>query len=132
VTTRPATKEERQLALLWLAAAASALALRPLWLAIAPLLRPCVFRSLAGFPCPTCGTTRAATAFLDGNPITAFTANPLAAAAGFLSVVGAPLAALWAVARWPLPVVPTPLPGWIRIGAVALIAINWLYIIATA
>jgi len=129
VTTRPATKEERQLAFLWLAAAASAVVLRPLWLAIAPLLRPCVFRSLTGIPCPTCGTTRAATAFLDGHLIAAFAANPLAAAMGLLFVVGAPLASVWAVARWPVPVLPTPLPGWIRIGAVALIAANWLYVI---
>ena len=129
MTTRPATKEERQLAFLWLAAAASAVVLRPLWLAIAPLLRPCVFRSLTGIPCPTCGTTRAATAFLDGHLIAAFAANPLAAAMGLLFVVGAPLASVWAVARWPVPVLPTPLPGWIRIGAVALIAANWLYVI---
>jgi hypothetical protein len=129
VTTRTTTPEERQLAYLWLAAAASALALRPLWLAIAPLLRPCIFRSLTGVPCPTCGATRAATAFLGGNLIAAFTANPLAAAMGLLFVVGAPLATLWAIARWPIPVLPSPLPTWLRIGAVALIAANWLYVI---
>jgi hypothetical protein len=125
-------REERQLALLWLAAAASALALRPLWLAVTPLLRPCVFRSITGFPCPTCGTTRAATAFLDGNLIAAFTANPLAAAAGLLFVVGAPLAVLWAVARLPVPELPSPLPGWMRIGAITLIAANWIYVILIA
>jgi hypothetical protein len=129
VTTRPATREERQLALLWLAAAVSALALRPLWLAAAPLLRPCTFRSLTGVPCPTCGATRAATAFLDGNLIAAFAANPLASAMGLLFVVGAPVAAVWAVARWPVPVLPTPLPLWIRIGAVATLAANWTYVI---
>lgn len=129
MTTRTTTPEERQLAYLWLAAAASALALRPLWLAIAPLLRPCIFRSLTGVPCPTCGATRAATAFLGGNLIAAFTANPLAAAMGLLFVVGAPLATLWAIARWPIPVLPSPLPTWLRIGAVALIAANWLYVI---
>lgn len=129
MTTRPASREERQLAFLWLAAAASALALRSLWLAAAPILRPCVFRAITGIPCPTCGTTRAATAFLDGDLISAFAANPLAAAAGLLFVVGAPLAALWSIARWPVPVLPTPIPGWMRIGAVALIAGNWLYVI---
>jgi hypothetical protein len=132
VTTRIATREERQLALLWLAAAASAVALRPLWLAIAPLLRPCIFRSLAGFPCPTCGTTRAATAFLDGNLSAALAANPLAAVGGLLFVVGAPLAAIWTVARRPVPVLSTPPSGWSRIGALALIAANWLYLIIAA
>jgi len=97
-----------------------------------PLLRPCVFRSLTGFPCPTCGTTRAATTFLEGNLITAFSANPLAAAAGLLFVVGAPVATLWAVAQWPVPVLPTPFPMWVRIGAVVLIAANWIYVILIA
>jgi hypothetical protein len=129
VTTRTATREERQLALLWLAAAVSAVALRPLWLAIAPIFRPCVFRSLTGIPCPTCGTTRAATAFLDGQLTAAFTASPLAAAVGLLFVVGAPLAALWALAKWPVPVMPMPLPRWVRIAAAALIAANWTYVI---
>jgi hypothetical protein len=129
VTTRIATREERQLALLWLAAAVSAAALKPLWLAVVPLLRPCVFRSLTQIPCPTCGTTRAASAFLDGRLITAFAANPLAAAAGLLFVVGAPLAVLWTFARWPLPVLPTPFPRWSRITAVSLIVTNWAYVI---
>ena len=129
MTTRTATREERQLAYLWLAAAASALALRPLWLLIAPLLRPCVFRSLTGVPCPTCGTTRAATAFLDGNLIAAVAANPLAAMAGLLFVVGAPLATLWAIFRWRVPELPAPLPIWIRVCAVVVLVANWLYVI---
>ena len=132
MTIRPATKEERQLAFLWLAAAVSALALRPLWLAITPLLRPCVFCSLTGFPCPYCGTTRAATTFLDGDLLAAFAANPLASVVGLLFVVGAPLATLWAFARWPLPLLPTPLPLWVRIGAVLLLVVNWLYVISVA
>lgn len=130
--TRAATGEERQLALLWLVAAASALALKPLWLALTLHLRPCVFHSLTGIPCPTCGTTRAATAFLDGNLVAAFAANPLAAVVGVLFVAGAPLAALWTVARGPVPVLPAPLPGWSRALAVALIVANWLYVIGTA
>ena len=120
------------MAFLWLAAAASALALRPLWLAAAPILRPCVFRAITGIPCPTCGTTRAATAFLNGEFLTAFAANPLAAGFGLLFVVGAPLATLWAIARWPVPLLSTPIPMWIRVGAVALVAINWLWVLASA
>ena len=132
MTARSATREERQLAYLWLAAAVSALALKPLWLAVVPALRPCIFRSLTGVPCPTCGTTRAAAAFLDGNLMAALTANPLAAAAGLLFVVGAPLSVLWAITRWPVPVLPTPLPIWVRIGAVVLILANWLYVITAS
>jgi hypothetical protein len=98
-------------------------------LALAPQLRPCNFRSLTGIPCPTCGTTRAATAFLNGDLLTAFAANPLAATAGLLFVVGAPVAVLWTIARWPLPALPTPLPRWSRIAVVALIAVNWVFVI---
>lgn len=130
MTTRPATREERQLAILWLVAAVSAVALKPLWLAFAPHLRPCLFYSLTGIPCPTCGTTRAAMAFLDGNLMAALAANPLATAAGLLFVIGAPLAALWAIARWPVPAFPRPLPRWIRAVAVSLILANWLYLIS--
>ena len=126
---RSTTKDERQLALLWLAAAVSAIVLRPLWLAAAPHFGSCVFRSLTGIPCPSCGTTRAATAFLQGDLITAFINNPLAALAGLLFVVGAPIAVIWTTARWSVPSLSNPLPFWVRIGAVCLIAANWIYLI---
>ena len=129
---RSATKNERQLALLWLAAAVSAIILRPLWLAAAPYLRSCVFRSLTGIPCPSCGTTRAATAFLQGDVMAAFINNPLAALAGLFFVVGAPIAVIWTTARWPVPSLSNPLPPWVRIAAVGLIAANWLYLILRA
>jgi len=132
VRVRSATKDERQLALLWLAAAVSAIALRPLWLAAAPHLRSCIFRSLTGVPCPTCGTTRAATAFLQGHVMTAFANSPLATLAGLLFVVGAPIAVIWTTARWPVPSLSNPLPPWVRIAAVGLIAANWLYLILRA
>ena len=132
VRVRSATKDERQLALLWLAAAVSAIVLRPLWLAAAPHLRSCIFRSLTGVPCPTCGTTRAATAFLQGHVMTAFANSPLATLAGLLFVVGAPIAVIWTTARWPVPSLSNPLPPWVRIAAVGLIAANWLYLILRA
>lgn len=125
-------RSDRQLALLWLAAAASAVALRPLWLALAPILRPCAFRTLTGIPCPTCGSTRAAVAFLDGHLLEALAANPLAAVAGLLFVAGAPVAAVFAARRRPLPATPTNLPLWLRIGFVALVAANWCFLILNA
>ena len=127
---RSTTKDEHQLALLWLAAAVSAVALRPLWLAAALHLHACVFRSLTGIPCPSCGTTRAATAFLEGDLMTAFINNPLAALAGLLFVVGAPIAVIWTTAKMSVPSLSNPLPTRVRIGAVFLIAANWLYLIA--
>jgi len=129
VITHRATHEERQLALLWFAAAVSAIVLRPLWLTVAPHLGSCVFRSLTGLPCPSCGTTRAATAFLHGHFLTAFANNPLAALAGLLFVAGAPIAVIWTTARWRVPSLPNPLSLRVRIGALCLIAANWIYLI---
>lgn len=130
--TRSITREERQLVLLWLVAAASALVLRPLWLVLAPHLQPCVFRSLTGLPCPTCGTTHAAVAFLHGNLASAFASNPLAALAAVLFVAGAPIATVWAFAGRAAVELPRPLPRWVRYGLVGVIAVNWLYLIVAS
>ena len=130
--TRPATRSERHLAFLWLAAAASAIALRPVWLAVAPYLRPCVFYSLTGIPCPSCGTTHAGVAFLHGDLAAAFAANPLAALAGLIFIVGAPLAAIWAIVRAPVAELRSPLPLWVRVGFFVVIGLNWLYLILVA
>lgn len=127
--TRSITREERQLVLLWLVAAASAVALRPLWLALAPHLRPCIFRTLTGLPCPTCGTTRAAVAFLHGDLVSAFVSNPLATLIGILFIAGAPIAALWVVSDGSGVEVPQKPPRWLRWILVGVIAVNWLYLI---
>jgi len=115
--------------LLWLVAAASAVALRPLWLALAPHLRPCIFRTLTGLPCPTCGTTRAAVAFLHGDLVSAFVSNPLATLIGILFIAGAPIAALWVVSDGSGVEVPQKPPWWLRWILVGVIAVNWLYLI---
>jgi hypothetical protein len=87
---------------------------------------------LTGVPCPTCGTTRAATAFLEGDLPAGFAANPLAAALGLAFVAGAPLAATWALARWPVPLLTKSNPGWRRIFVLLLVAVNWLYVIVAS
>lgn len=125
----PATNEGRRLALLWFTAVLSSLAFRPLWLALAPHLRPCFFRSLTGIPCPTCGTTRAATAFLNGDLGGAFVTNPLAALAGVVFVVGGMVAGVWAIAGWPAPRTRYLFPLWLRIALIGTIAVNWVYLI---
>jgi hypothetical protein len=64
--------------------------------------------------------------------MTSFVNNPLATMAGLLFVVGAPIAVIWTTARWPVPSLSNPLPPWVRITAVGLIAANWLYLILRA
>ena len=128
---RTATPTERQLAMLWGAAAVSAVVLRPLWIAISPHFRSCTFRNITGIPCPTCGTTRTALALLDFDFCTAFVVNPLATFAGIVFVVGGGLALVWVLLRGPTP---TWDLRWSRRwtwAIVGVILINWVYLILT-
>jgi len=127
---RSPDREERQIALLWAVSAVSALVLRPVWLAVAPFLPPCPFRVLTGVPCLTCGTTRAAVAFLDGRPLDALAANPLAALAGGAFVLGGLAAPLWVAARLPVPDLAAPLAPWTRIAIIVVLLANWVWVIA--
>lgn len=126
----PPTREARQLALLWGVAAASTTALRPLWLALVPVLPACPMRTLTGIPCPTCGTTRAAVALLHGDIPAALQANPLAALAGVGFVLGGLVALAWAWARGPLPALPGRLHWSVRAVVLALVAANWAWVMS--
>lgn len=125
---RAATADERQLAWVWAIAAASALILRPFWLALTPFLPPCPFRFLTGVPCPSCGTTHAAVALLHGHVLAALAANPLATVAGLGFVAGI-VAPLWVAARGLVPELPHPMPRWMRLAIIAAIAANWAWLI---
>ena len=93
----------------------------------------CPFRAVTGYPCLTCGATRCAIAFFHGNLSLAWSWNPLA----LLALCGVMLFDLYAVivllARSPrLRVI-----EWtraeknaVRIAVVALIAVNWAYLLA--
>jgi len=121
--------EERQLAWIWGLSAACALLFRPLWPAIPPLLPRCAFHALTGWPCPTCGTTRAALALLDGHPVQALIENPLMTILAVAFVTGGLLAPIWSLARLPIPVVPSIAGKPLRIAAVLVILSNWVYLL---
>jgi Protein of unknown function (DUF2752) len=128
---RPATREERQLAMLWAAAAISVSVLRPVWIAVAPHLGSCTFRNLTGIPCPSCGTTRTALALLDFDIGAALAVNPLAAIVGVAFIIGGGLALIWVVARGPIPTFNLRWSRWWTAAVVAAILINWVYLILT-
>jgi hypothetical protein len=130
VRLRAASREERQLAWLWGAVAACLLLLRPFWLALAPFAPACPFRAITGIPCPTCGTTHAALALLNGRLGEALAINPLATAAGLAFLLGGLLAPAWVTLRLPVPEVPVPLPGWARIAIIAVVLAGWGYLVA--
>lgn len=120
----------RQLAVLWGAVAVACLALLPLASQLAPGLLACPIKSHTGWPCPSCGTTRAMLALAELDPLAAFALNPLIVL-GFLGfVVCGVVAAIWALADRPLPGLPTRLPIPVRAAAVAVFVLNWLYLVA--
>jgi len=129
VRWRPAGPEERQLAWLWGAAALSALALRPLWLAAAPLLPACPLHHLTGIPCPTCGSTRAGLALLHADLLGALALNPLATLAGIAFVLGGVGAPLWVSFGGPVPEFPARWPLWTRLGVLGAILLNWVWLV---
>jgi hypothetical protein len=127
---RPLERDERQVALLWGVLALSSMLLRPLWLAVAPLLPACPFRALTGIPCLSCGTTRAAAALLHADPVAALALNPLATLAGVAFIGGGLVAPLWALAALPVPQLGTPAPRAFRLALVLALLANWAWVIA--
>lgn len=52
---------------------------------------PCVFKNITGIPCPSCGSTRAVVAILNGRFMEAFLLNPL----GYLLIILAIALPIW-------------------------------------
>jgi len=126
---RAATHTERQLAMLWGAAAVSTVVLRPVWIAVGPHLGSCTFRRLTGIPCPTCGTTRTALALLDLDLGAAIVVNPLAALSGVLFIAGGLAASAWVLLRGPMPILGLRWSrGWTA-ATIGLVLVNWIYLI---
>lgn len=90
----------------------------------------CVFKAVTGWPCPTCGGTRALAALAAGEVLQALRANPLVCGAGLAAGAWTPLALASAVFGWPrLRVSVGPRVAAIARAAVAtLAAACWLYL----
>ncbi len=124
-----ASPQARAALLAWGGAALLALLVRPAWPVAAAWLPACTFHELTGLACPTCGTTRAALALLEGDVLTALWINPLAAAAGAAFLGGGVLALVWAIAGLPVPLRALGTArGWAVALGVAAVA-NWIYLI---
>ena len=121
----------RQLGLLWGAVASSLILLSPLAPRLAAGLWSCPWKELTGWACPGCGTTRAALALSQFDPMHALTHYPLPTLAWMLLIVGGLVAGGLALLGKPLPRWPRSLPVRMRIGLVAAVLLNWGYSIAT-
>ena len=125
-----AVDSSRQLGFLWGATALASVALAPLAPALASSLPPCPFHLVTGFPCATCGSTRAALALARLDVAGAFLMNPLAAASMLVFVLGGFVAFGLALAGRGVRE-PRRYPLSLRLLALASVAANWAFLIAT-
>lgn len=119
--------------LVWLAVSAAALAGGAAWLWIGLRWPQCPFLAMTGWPCLTCGATRATIAVFHANFLQALSWNPLA----FLALCGVAVFDLYAaivlLARLPR----LRLVDWtgkerniVRIAVVCVLLLNWAYLLA--
>jgi hypothetical protein len=119
--------------LVWLAVSVTAAVGGAIWLRLGfPTLR-CPFLAVTGYPCLTCGATRCAIAFLRADFFAAWLWNPLA----LVALCGVALFDVYAlivlITRGPrLRLVDWTRPekNAVRIAVIALIAVNWIYLLA--
>lgn len=119
----------RQLGFLWGGAALACAAAAPWASAFAKGLPPCPFHWLTGFPCATCGGTRALVALSRFDFGAALSWNPLVAVAGILFVIGG-IAALSMAALGREVRLPNPSMG-VRVAFGLAFASNWVFLLAT-
>ena len=125
---RPPDRQDRQVAALWMVCAASAVVLRPLWIAAAGFFPPCLWHSWTGWPCPGCGTTRAVVRLLHADPAGALAVNPLAACAVVAFVAGGLVSPVWFACGGRRPYLTEGhRPAWVAAFVVAVLA-NWAWL----
>ncbi|HMF08115.1 MAG TPA: DUF2752 domain-containing protein [Thermoanaerobaculia bacterium] len=119
----------RALGLYWGAVAAALLLLMPLAPEAALAAPPCLFRSLTGLPCPTCGATHAMVALSQLRLASALGNNPLVAAAAVAFLLGGLAAGIAALAGRPFRE-PTSFSLRFRLAAAGAVLGNWAWLLA--
>jgi hypothetical protein len=93
----------------------------------------CMFKTLTGLPCPTCGVTRTVIALSRGQLANGLFMNPLAAFACGAALLYLAYAAAVLALRLPRlrPILSPAGARVLRVATVAAIAVNWAWLIAT-
>ena len=119
--------------LVWLVVSLAAAVGGAIWLGLGLPMPHCPFLAATGYPCLTCGATRCSIALLHGHFGAAWLWNPLA----FVALGGLALYDLYAVIVLVAGLPRLRLVDWtavernaVRIGVIALIAVNWIYLLA--
>jgi hypothetical protein len=118
--------------LIWLAVSVSSLAIAGIWFALGLPWPRCIFHDLTGWPCPSCGMTRAATEFMRGHLPAAFRWNPLVFSSLCALTIFNLYASLVLVAgrrRVRIALVTRGERNLMRAVIVGLLALNWLYLL---
>jgi uncharacterized protein DUF2752 len=119
---------------LWLLVGSASLCLLGVALATPGIQLPlCGFKTITGLPCPTCGITRTVIALSRGDLSRGLFMNPLAAilcGAGLLYLLYAAVVLALRLPRF-RPTVTAPGARRLRIAAVTVLALNWIWLIAT-
>jgi len=130
LTWRDAGSDDRRIAWLGLAAATVALLALPLVGRVAPLAPGCWLHAVTGWPCPTCGSTRAVAALGRGRIVEALGWNPLVTLVALSGLVFGMAAPAWVLVARRVPVLPRPWPLAVRLLVVAAVVGNWVYLVA--
>jgi hypothetical protein len=133
IARRPLAPKETDHEFLWLAVSLGGLAAAVLWFALRLPWPVCLFHAVTGHPCATCGATRSAIAFFHGQLFVAWKWNPLAflvycslsifdAYAFFVLITRTP--------RLRITKLTAREKNFMRVFVVALLALNWLYLLS--
>lgn len=92
---------------------------------------PCVFKTVTGYPCPTCGSTRAVLDFFHLDIVSAFGWNPLVVLGGIFFIAWVLYGFYMLFSGKKVQVTLTKNESrFLRWGVVILFFLNWIYLIA--
>lgn len=97
--------------------------------ALASRVPPCLFKSLVGFACASCGATRSALALARFDLVGALSINPLATLAWACLILGGLVAGVAALFDRPLPELRLRPTLSLRLAAALALLANWAYLI---
>jgi hypothetical protein len=130
---RPLAPGEIDHELIWLSVTLTALATAAVWFAIGLPWPHCVFLSLTGHPCLTCGATRSAIAFFHFDFWSALKWNPLV----FTILCGLSIFDAYAAVvlilrarRFRLVQLTLSEKKFIRVAAILVLLSNWIYLLS--
>ena len=133
VVRRPLAPREIDHELIWLSVSLGSLAFAALWFAVGLPWPHCMFLTITGHPCLTCGATRAAIAFFHLDFRSAWSWNPLVfAVLCGLSIFDAYAFAVLVLRAPRLRIVhfSAAEKNFVRAIAVILLLANWIYLLS--